>query len=283
MKAVVIGAEGQLGTEICNVYSDVELRRVNHSDLDVRDGACVRTYLGDLRPQVVINTAAMHNLPDCEEDPETAFAVNAIGAKNVAQACSEYGTRFVHVSTDYVFGDNGSQPFVEDDLPNALNIYGTSKLAGEHLVAAHCTDSAIVRTGAIYGSAPCRAKSGKNFVGLMLHLATTRPEVKVKTDEFITPTYTVPLARQIRLIAERGKPGIYHATCNGSCSWYDFAKAIFEETGTEANLLPATNDDFPSAIRRPLYSVLENRRLKEQGIDIMPQWREALTSYIETL
>lgn len=283
MKVVVIGAEGQLGTELCHVYADTELERINHRDLDVRDADGVHALICDkIRPQVVINTAAAHNLDHCEEDPETAFAVNAVGAKNVAQACARCGARVVHVSTDYVFGDTGTRPFVEDDPPAALSVYGASKLAGEHLVASYCTDHAIVRTGAIYGPAPCRAKEGRNFVDLMLHLAATRPELKVKTDEVVTPTYTVALAKQIQLLAERGKPGIYHVTCNGSCSWYDFAKAIFEETGTEANLFPATNADFPSPIRRPLYSVLENRHLREQGLDVMPEWREALRTYLRT-
>ena len=114
----------------------------------------------------------------------------------------------------------------------------------------------------------------------MLHLAATRGEVKVVTDEIVTPTYTLALARQIKLMAEKAEPGVYHASCNGQCSWYEFAKAIFEETGTEVSLLETTTEDFPSPVKRPNYSVLQNKHLQDQGLDIMPQWREALREYL---
>ena len=158
-----------------------------------------------------------------------------------------------------------------------------SKAAGEYLIAANCRDHQIVRTAAIYGEAPCLAKDGRNFVGLMLHLAETRGEVKVVTDEFTTPTYTKALAAQLRLLVEKGKPGLYHATCQGACSWYEFAAAIFEMTGTKVALHQATSADFPSPVQRPSYSVLENAHLQAQGIDIIPPWREALEEYLRAI
>jgi len=285
MKVLVIGAEGQLGTEICHIHEDCELHRADldgdHLHLDISDGPAVRKLIEeDIRPDWVYNCAAAHNVPQCEEEPALAFAVNATGSRNLAVACHSAGARLIHVSTDYVFGNAKQTPYTETDLPAPLNVYAASKLAGEHLVAAECPNHITVRTAAIYGPAPCRAKSGKNFVGLMLNLAATRPEVKVVTDEFTTPTYTVALARQMRLLAEKGESGLYHLTCQGECAWYEFAQAIFEETGTEVNLQKATSADFQSPVKRPGYSVLENAHARAQDLDIMPHWREALSEYL---
>ena len=140
-----------------------------------------------------------------------------------------------------------------------------------------------MRSAALYGAAPCLAKQGMNFVRLMLHLAATRPEVRVVTDEITTPTHTRALAKQLRVLAEQGEPGLYHATCQGACSWYDFAKAIFAKTNTQAILVPATSADFPSPVRRPRYSVLDNAHLRAQGLDIMPAWEDALDEYLKSL
>lgn len=281
MRVLIIGAKGQLGKDLCREYDGCELHAVDIDAMDVCDMDGTRSLIGGIRPDVVINTAAAHNVGKCEEAPATAFAVNASGARNVAIACSECGARLVFISTDYVFGNGGVRPYHEGDPPGPLNVYAASKLAGEHLVAAECADHQIVRSAALYGSAPCIAKGGMNFVRLMLHLAQTRPVVKVVTDEVTTPTYTRALAAQIRVMAEKGEPGLYHVTCNGACSWYEFAKAIFEETNTKVNLEPTTAAEFPSPVKRPSYSVLENKHLHDQGLDMMPHWRDALKTYLE--
>ncbi|MBI2421433.1 MAG: dTDP-4-dehydrorhamnose reductase [Candidatus Hydrogenedentes bacterium] len=285
MKVLVIGAEGQLGTELCGEFKGCELHRADldggYHRLDIASKKQVKSLITDIGPDLVVNAAAAHNVPQCEEEPERAFAVNATGTRNIAVACRETGARFMHVSTDYVFGDGGTRPYLESDLPAPLNVYAASKLAGEHLIAANMDNYIIVRTAAIYGMSECRAKGGKNFVGLMLSLAATRPEVRVVTDEFTTPTYTRPLAKQMRLLAEKAEPGLYHVTCNGSCSWFEFAQAIFEETGTDVKLVPTTASEFQSPVRRPSYSVLENRHAQDQGLDIMPHWREALVDYLK--
>ncbi|MBN2309262.1 MAG: dTDP-4-dehydrorhamnose reductase [Candidatus Hydrogenedentes bacterium] len=288
MRVLVIGAAGQLGTEVCKVFADRELSRADLTDadlaLDVTDrGAVQRLIAEHVRPNLVINTAAAHNVPKCEQDPAHAFAVNATAARDVAAACAACGARLIHISTDYVFGCGGTRPYTETDPPAPLSVYGASKLAGEHLIAAACDDYAIVRTSGLYGAAPCRAKDGMNFVRLMLHLAATRPEVSVVTDETATPTYTVALAHQLRVIAERAEPGLYHATCNGSCTWHEFARAVFDYTGTDVTLVEATSADFPSPVRRPDYSVLQNKHLQDQGLDIMPDWQDALHAYLDTL
>lgn len=285
MRTLVIGSEGQLGTDVCAAFGDVDLCRadVEGGDvtLDITDERAVRTVVvDDFRPDVIVNTAAFHNVPLCEEEPAKAYAVNAIAARHVAIAAHAVGARLIHVSTDYVFGNGGTLPYVETDREAPLSTYGASKLAGEHLIAAECPDHVIVRGSGLYGAAPCRAKGGRNFVQLMLHLAAERGEVRVVTDEHVSPTYTVPLAAQIRVLAERGEPGVYHATCDGECSWYEFAQAIFEETATEVKLLGATQEDFPSPVKRPDYSILANAHLRAQQLDQMPHWRDALRQYL---
>jgi dTDP-4-dehydrorhamnose reductase len=288
MKTLIIGADGQLGTDVCEAFADVEIYRAGAGGddprLDVTDEAAVQSLIEkELKPDIVVNTAAFHNVPKCEEDPASAYAVNATGAKYLATACQAVGARLIHVSTDYVFGYGGTVPYTEVDREAPLSTYGASKLAGEHLIAAECENHCIVRGSGLYGAAPCKAKGGKNFVQLMLHLARERGEVKVVTDEMVSPTYTVALAKQIRVIAEKAEPGLYHATCNGECSWNEFAAAIFEETGTEVKLLKATQADFPSPVKRPDYSILQNKHLQDQGLDVMPHWRDAVCEYLEVL
>lgn len=283
-RVLVIGAEGQLGSEVCKAFEDTEVFKAdldgpNHV-VNVCEPDAVDQLIAETGPEVVINTSAFHNVPECETDPGKAFAVNAIGARNLAVSCQVRGARLVHISTDYVFGHGVERPLTEACLPVPLNVYGASKLAGEHLIAAECTDHCIVRTAALYGPAACRAKGGRNFPSLMLHLAETKGEVRVVTDEITTPTYTVALARQLRAIAERATPGLYHATCQGACSWHAFARAVFDLCGTQVRLLEATTADFPSPVKRPRYSVLANVRLRDQGLDLMPDWREALEEYL---
>ena len=288
MRVLIIGATGQLGNDLVRAFSGVEVlsaaRKGTAFSLDLSRPETIRRCVVDsLRPEVVINTAAAHNVPVCEEEPAQAYAVNATGVAALAECCHEIGARLVHVSTDYVFGEGGTRPWREDDLPAPLNVYGASKLAGEHLLAAACADHMIVRSSGLYGMSPCLAKSGKNFVQQMLGLAAERDEVKVVTDEILTPTSTVALAHQIRRLVEEGRPGLYHATCRGHCSWNEFAAAIFEETRTAVRLLPATSVDFPSSVRRPSYSVLDNHRLREEGLDVMPEWRESLRQHLDEL
>jgi dTDP-4-dehydrorhamnose reductase len=284
MKVLIIGSEGQLGTELCRAFPEDDVVR---ADLDAGDHRVdlaapgqTAALLAHVEPALVINTAAFHNVPRCEEEPALAWAVNATGARDLARACAKQGARLVHISTDYVYGDGHDAPLPEETPPSPLSTYGASKLAGEHLVAAECPNHLIVRSSALYGPAPCRAKEGRNFVNLMLHLAETRGEVRVVTDEVTTPTYTVALAEQVALLARKGHPGVYHASCQGACSWHAFARAIFELTDRDTAVREATRADFPSPVRRPAYSALDNARLRDAGLDRMPPWREALAAFL---
>lgn len=290
MRVLLIGATGQLGRDLVPRFADQTLGLAARKDaeiaLDLADSASLDEAFRRFAPELVINTAAAHNVPACEEDPAQAYAVNATGVAALADACNEAGARLLHVSTDYVFGPlppgESPRPFKESDTTAPLNVYAASKLAGEHLLAAACADHAIVRSSGLYGAAPCLAKGGRNFVQTMLDLASERDEVRVVTDEVLTPTPTSELADQIHALAFAEARGVFHATCQGETSWHDFAAAIFEETGTQVRLLPATSEDFPSPVRRPSYSALDNERLRGAGLDRLPDWREGLRGYLES-
>jgi dTDP-4-dehydrorhamnose reductase len=282
MKVTIIGANGQLGSDLARAFrtAGAQVDGLNHQDIEIAEAAAVEARLAETRPDVVVNAAAFHNVETCENEPQRAFAVNAIGARHLALAAARRQCKLIHISTDYVFDGQKGRPYVEEDCPRPLNCYGNSKLSGEHFIQAAAGNYAIVRVSGLYGSEPCRAKKGLNFVKTMLKLARERGEVKVTADEFVTPTFTRAAAEQIVKLAEAGETGLFHATPQGQCSWYEFAEAIFHYTRTPVKLLPATSADFPAKVPRPRYSVLDNRRLRAAGIDIMPPWKECLQSYL---
>lgn len=294
MRVLIVGAGGQLGGELSAVFSasgaevlGADREHAEHS-VDIRDQASATALLDRLRPDITVNTAAFHQLEECERSPVEAFAVNSAGAMHLARACASAGSRLVHLSSNYVFGASpvveagaaGPRPYRETDRPGPLNVLGASKLAGEHLAAAWCPDHVIIRTAALYGMGVSRGR-GRNFVDSMLQLAAMRRPAKVIDDIVTTPTWSGALAAQVRLLAEKGEPGLYHATCGGCCSWHDFARAIFEEAGVDAGLTRTKTAAFQAPVRRPAYSALENARAAAQGLDIMPPWRDALRDYLE--
>jgi dTDP-4-dehydrorhamnose reductase len=277
-RVAVIGSTGQLGSDCVEAFAGEQVTGLSHDDLDIRDPAAVRAMLARLRPAMVVNTAAFHNVPKCETQPADAYAGNAIAPGDLARACSEAGARLVHVSTDYVFDGAKQAPYVETDRPNPLNVYGVSKLAGEYAVL-NAGDHQVVRSSGLYGMRPCRAKGG-NFIDTMFRLAAEKPEVRVVNDEVLTPTFTADLAAQIRMLALEGPPGLYHATNAGSCSWFEFARAIFELGGLRTPLFPTSVKEFAAPVKRPFYSVLDNAALRAVGLDRMRPWQEALTDYM---
>jgi dTDP-4-dehydrorhamnose reductase len=286
MTLVVIGANGQLGADLMSACTarSVPAVGLTHADFELTDAASVDATLDRIGADVVVNTAAMHNVDACERDPAQAFAVNALGARHLAVACSRHDAVLVHVSTDYVFDGAQRHPYVETDIPRPLNAYGVSKLAGEHFVATLAPKHFVVRSSGLYGAHPSRAKAGGlNFVRLMLKLAREKGKVRVVTDEVVTPTYTVDLAEQILDLAETDAYGTYHATSAGSCSWNEFAREIFRRAAPSTVVEDATAADFPRPVARPLYSVLDNAGLRRLGIDRMSDWCDALGRYLSTL
>jgi dTDP-4-dehydrorhamnose reductase len=282
MKVAVIGANGQLGTEIVAAFAarGDAVKALDHADVEISSLTSVESSLRSLRPDVVINTAAYHHVDKCEADPALAFAVNSLGARNVAQVTDSLAAKLVHISTDYVFDGGKRAPYTEQDLAAPLNAYGNSKLSGEYFVRSSNPRHFVVRTSAIYGPNPCRAKGGLNFVELMLKLSREREEVRVVDDEFVSPTTAREIARQLVVLSGTTEYGVYHATAESSCSWYEFARAIFDLTGAKVRLERARPGDFSAKVPRPKYSVLENAALKTRGLNLFTHWKNGLESYL---
>ncbi len=282
MRVAVIGANGQLGIDAAEAFAanGDTVVALTHDDIEIGISDSVAAALKGAKPALVVNTAAMHHVEKCESDPERAFAVNALGVRNVAQVARDLGATLIHVSTDYVFDGSKGTPYVETDAPRPLNVYGNSKLAGEYFVRYTVEKHFVLRTSAIYGKIPCRAKGGLNFIQLMLKLAKERGEVKVVDNEFVTPTYTRELARQMVALSRSEVYGLYHATGEGGCSWLEFAREIFDATGTQVRLNAAAPNEFPAKVPRPQYSVLENRGLKDLGLNVFRPWRDGLWEYL---
>jgi dTDP-4-dehydrorhamnose reductase len=285
MKIAVIGANGQLGADAVAEFTrnGDEVLALTHDQIDIRLLESVRRLFEIAKPAVIVNTAAMHHVENCEREPLEAYAVNSIGSRNLALVALEIKAVLIHVSTDYVFDGTKMQPYVETDLALPLNVYGNTKLAGEAFIRATAQKYFILRTSALFGTHPCRAKGGRNFVELMLKLAGERDEVRVVNDEFVSPTFTLDVARQIVLLSRSEQFGLYHASAEGSCSWYEFARAIFDITNTKTNLQIASSNEFPAKVRRPGYSVLENYELKKRGLNSFRTWEAGLRSYLHSL
>jgi len=282
MKVVVLGGNGQLGTDVVRAFTENgdEAQSLSHADIEIASLASVRSALEKLQPQVIVNTTAMHHVENCELEPEKAYAVNALGARNIARVARDLGAVLIHISTDYVFDGSKRNPYEETDCPRPLNVYGNTKLAGEYFVRCGVDKHFVVRTSGLYGKSPCRAKGGRNFVELMLKLAKDRGEVKVVDSEWVTPTCTRELARQIVALSRSDAYGLYHATAEGACSWYEFAREIFAITHTPVSLKVAGANEFPAKVPRPAYSVLDNRALKLQGLNVFATWQDGLREYL---
>jgi dTDP-4-dehydrorhamnose reductase len=284
MNIAVIGANGQLGHDVVkafNAFGDT-VHPLTHNDIEISNFDSVSDVLRAVRPDVVVNTAAMHHVEKCEADPARAFAANALGARHLSLAAAELGALLVHISTDYVFDGAKKKPYVEQDAPRPLNAYGNSKLAGEYFVRSLAPRHFVLRTSAIYGMQPCRAKGGLNFIELMLKLAKERGGVRVVDTEFVTPTPTVDLAAQVVKLSRSDAYGLYHATAEGECSWYEFAREIFRLTNTTTKLEVAGPNEFPAKIPRPTYSVLENDGLKRNNLNVFRPWQTGLQEYLAT-
>ena len=285
MRIVVIGADGQLGVDICAALTSAghEVVGLTHANIEIVDANSIATIFAAKHPEAIVNTAAMHHVERCEEDPANAFAINGIGVRNVAQAAATIGAYLIHISTDYVFDGSKQAPYLETDAPKPLNVYGNTKLAGEYFTLTSEGEAAVLRVSALYGASPCRAKGGLNFVRVMLKLAAERSEIRVVDDEILTPTYTIDIAQQVAKLVNARKPGLFHGTAQGSCSWYEFARKIFSLTGTKTELKKARPGEFSAKVRRPSYSVLDNAALAAAGIDIMPAWSDGLARYLKQI
>jgi dTDP-4-dehydrorhamnose reductase len=280
MRVALIGANGQLGSDLVPALGTTDLVPLTEGDIDVCDQTCT-DRLRHIRPDVVINTAAFHRVDDIELDATEAFRVNAAAVHRLARWCAQNASVLVHISTDYVFGgDRGrANPLAESDAPAPLNAYGCSKLAGEFAVRATGCRHFIVRTSGLYGHAGSRGKGG-NFVETMLRLAQEGKPIRVVNDQRLTPTFTADLAAKIAELLNTERFGLYHVTNSGDCTWYEFAAEIFRLSGLQPDFGPTTTASFGAPALRPAYSVLAHQALLAAGLPDMPHWHDALRRYL---
>lgn len=284
MKVLVTGSGGQLGRELLKQLEGTPIEAVGYDipEFDITDKAAVEKIIVSEEPDVIISCGAMTNVDGCETSRDAAMAVNGEGPKNLAEIARDHGMKMVHVSTDYVFdgdgiSENGElRPYVESDPVAPRTVYGESKALGEKNVLETLKESFVIRTAWLYGD-------GHNFVKTMLGLAEKYPEITVVNDQIGSPTSTVDLARAIIALMQTEAYGIYHGTCEGACSWYDFAVEIFKQSQIEMSVKPVTSEEYVSKTPRPKYSVLENRGLSELGLNTFRPWKESLTEYLQWL
>jgi dTDP-4-dehydrorhamnose reductase len=270
---LVVGANGMLGRDMMALIGDTA-RGVDIDEIDITSLESTERIIRTLKPEAVINCAAYTDVDGCETNVETAMQVNGEGVAHLAMATREIGARLVHVSTDYVFDGSKGSPYVEDDAPCPLGVYGESKLAGE-LNAGFNPDHLIVRTQWLYGL------HGTNFVETMLRLAVEKDEIAVVDDQVGSPTWTVDLAHAILALMKSGHRGVYHAANADFCSWNEFAQAIFEEAGLSVKVHGMTTDELNRPARRPLCSTLDCSKL-EQDAGFRPRpWHSALKTYLQ--
>lgn len=283
MKLLLIGANGQLGSDLVPalVAAGAEGRFFRHSELDVCDSTRVEEAVAAFHPNFVINTAAFHKVEECEKNAELSFQINASAVRDLARTCERHGAVLVHLSTDYVYGGDTTRqrPYNEVDLPSPLNVYGVSKVAGELMIPFNSSQYYILRLSGLYGVAGSSGKGG-NFVETMLKKAAEGVPIRVVDDQVLTPTATLVLAEAItKLIQVRPGYGLYHMTCEGQCSWHEFARTIFDLAGLRVNLNPVKTSEFPSHVQRPAYSVLSKSKLNAAGITLV-HWEEGLRRYL---
>lgn len=282
MKILLIGKTGQLGGSILAEQTNHEIFAPGRDELDIECASSFEREMQKFRPELVINTAAFHNVPQCESEPSRAFEVNCVAVRNLAAICAKKHVRFVTFSTDYVFGGEKRTPYLEEDRPNPLQIYGISRLAGEFTALSTAPRHAmVIRTCGLYGLSGASSKGG-NFVDKRIADAGSLNELEMGCDQIVSPTYTGDLARAVLKLVEHPQPvsGIFHLVNEGECTWFEFTKAIYELQGLDVKVRPVDRGGMSGEMRRPLYSVLANTRAKSLGITL-PHWRDALQRYLQ--
>lgn len=279
MRIAVIGAYGQLGSDLVPVLGDGAIS-LGHADVELTDPASIAVALGNRQPSHVVNCAAYNLVDKAEEEPEAAFRVNAFGTRNLAQWCARSNVVLMHISTDYVFGQDPERrtPWFESDAAGPVSAYGASKLAGEQFVRSICPRHFVVRACGLYGKNAARGKG--NFVETMLRLGRERPELKIVSDQRCTPTSTADLAIALAKLVRSDAFGLYHATNSGDCSWFEFASEIFRRAKLPVKTLPVLAADYGAKARRPDYSVLECSKLANAIGGPLPPWQDALERYL---
>jgi dTDP-4-dehydrorhamnose reductase len=281
MKILICGGSGQLGRDCTQVLGRTHgVVSLSSKELDISNSKEVEDKIDQIRPDVVLNCAAYTRVDECEKEKESAWRVNAEGPSHLAMSAKRHGSQLIHISTDYVFdGKKGlPAPYVEDDAPNPISEYGRSKLEGEQRIRQTTERHIIVRTAWLYGL------NGHNFLKTMLRLALNEKpvELKVVNDQFGSPTWSYSLALQIEKLIKGKGEGTYHATSEGYCTWYQLAGHFLREMDIPHSLAACTTEEFPMPAPRPRNSILENKRLKDEGMHIMHQWKRDIEAFVFT-
>lgn len=276
-KIVVLGAKGMLGHELLRSLSGVhQVTGLDIDELDIFDLDATTGTLKTLNPDLVIHSAAYTDVDGCELDPDKAHQVNALGSRNVAIGCQNINTAMVYISTDYVFSGQKPAPYQEWDATGPINVYGTTKLAGENFVRGLCLRHYIVRTSWLYG------RHGKNFVDTIARLAGERDNLRVVVDQTGSPTWARDLADKIAELVRKEAYGTYHITNSDTCTWYQFASEIVARLGLETRVEPVTSEHYVRPAKRPTNSVLDNYYLRLEGFSQMRSYRQALREYLSS-
>jgi dTDP-4-dehydrorhamnose reductase len=280
MIVLVTGVNGQLGHDVVKELTAKghQPHGTDREEFDLTNETAVQDYVKTLNPDAVIHCAAFTQVDKAESEEETAYNVNALGTKYLAEAAKAVDAKMIYISTDYVFNGSNTEPYEVEQETDPIGAYGRTKLAGEEFLKAALDQYFIVRTAWVYGL------NGHNFVKTMLRLGKERGELGVVHDQVGSPTYTVDLAKLLVEMIETEKYGVYHATNSGICSWYEFAVEIFKQAGMDqVKVNPLTTEQYPTPAERPKYSVLSKKKLEEQGFTPLRDWKEALSAYLQEL
>jgi dTDP-4-dehydrorhamnose reductase len=280
-RVLITGGGGQLASDLEEqLRGGLEVHALSRAELDVGDDAAVRAIFDRVRPTVVYNCAAFHNVEVCEDEEGRAFEVNARAVKRLAEACASTGARLVHLSTNYVFDGTAERPYGENAPTSPRSIYAISKLAGEHAALAYAPDALVVRTAGLYGLRGSASKGG-NFVTRMIARAREQGTLGVVADQRLTPTFTADLAAAIVEAVDAGVTGTLHVTNSGATSWHGFTEAIMDLAGVAVAVEPVSTERRPGAADRPLNGVLVSPRSERAGLTPLRPWRDALADYLE--
>lgn len=279
MKVLVTGAKGQLGYDVVKELQKRNIENIgtDRNDFDLTDFDQTQNFILRHRPDVIIHCAAYTNVNKAEDEKDLCRLINVEGTKNIALACKKIDAKMIYISTDYIFDGKKKSPYDVFSRTNPINFYGQSKLEGEKVVEQLLDKYFIVRISWVFG------KNGNNFVKTMLNLAQTQNELNVVCDQIGSPTYTVDLAKILCDMLETDRYGIYHATNENFCSWYDFASEIFKQSNINIKLNPVQSKDYPTKALRPANSRLSKQKLLLNGFSLLPPWQNALARFLKEI
>ncbi len=279
MKIALIGASGQLGSDLFKKLDKDKTSILNYPDFDITKPESMAETLTEINPAVVINTASFNRVDECEVHPKNAIELNAVAVRSLSQVCKDIGATLVHFSTDYVFDGRTSDPYTEKDTPNPLNVYGQTKFDGEKFIRELLDKYVLIRTCGLYGEEGCWGK-GYNFVDTMVKASEGSQSIRVVNDQTVTPTSTAELAERVIELIHSKEYGIFHLTNEGQCTWHEFAQIIFKKLERDVDLFPIDSIEYGAAAVRPAYSVLDNWKARTLGLTPFSHWTKALEDYL---